>query len=375
MGLRKSVCSGAAIVAVATAGLVAFGGPGAAASVNAHSAGQASVSAAKAAIAPYTGHPTPVPVSIPLPHKLPAGTKFAYLQCVTPVCGIYATLLGDAVHEIGGQLTVVKAGASTEQLQSAFASILSGKPGAIILAGIEPDSVRSQLQQAVASHIPVVSVGIVNSAKYHISAADFGTAQAELAGKLMADWVVANKGSKANVAFYTTPELAFVGYIQSAFKAELGRLCPKCTMRTVDVSVTTFGSTAPETIVSDLQAHPSTNTAVVGVYEAAEGLPAAMQSAGLKETILGFAPTPQNLQDIKSGGLSEGLAYSLPVSAFTLVDEASRLIEHAPLPAGERAGDVSWQFLAKQNLNFNVSQGWAGFTNFATTFAKLWKVG
>ena len=191
----------------------------------------------------------------------------------------------------------------------------------------------------------------------------------------MADWVVANKGPKANVAFYTTPELSFTAYIQSAFKAELSHLCPKCTMRTVDVSVTTFGSTAPETVVSDLQAHPSTNTAVFGVYEAAEGLPAAMQSAGLKVTTLGFAPTPQNLQDIKSGGLTEGLAFSLPITCFMLVDEASRLIEHAPLPAGERAQDVTWQFLAKKNLNFDVSKGWAGYPNFAASFAKLWKLG
>ena len=161
---------GAAIIAAVTAGLVAFGGASAAANARAHAAGQTNVSAAKAAIAPYTGHPTPIPVSTPLPHKLRAGTKFAYLQCVTPVCGIYAELIGAAVHEIGGQLTVVKAGASSQQLQSAFASILSGKPGAIILAGIEPDSVRTQLQQAVRSHIPVVSVGIVNSAHYHISA-------------------------------------------------------------------------------------------------------------------------------------------------------------------------------------------------------------
>lgn len=373
----KSACA-VAVVACATALAVAACGGSTQSSSTAQSlassATGANVAAARAAIAPYTGHPTPLPVDARLPKKLAAGTKLGYLQCVTPVCGIFATLIGAAVHEIGGQLTVVKAGASSQQLQSAFSSILAQRPSAILLAGIEPDSVNAQIQRAVSAGIPMISVGIVNTAQHHISAASFGTAQASLAGRLMADWVVANKGAHANVAFYTTPELTFTSYLASAFTAELKRVCTSCTVRTVDVSATTFGSTAPQTVVSDLQSHPDTSVAVFAVYEAAEGLPAAMRSAGLKATTIGFAPTPQNLQDMKTGGLTAGLAFSLPVTAFMLVDEAARLIEHAPLTAGERAQAVTLQFLTAPDLNFDVSHGWAGYPDFAQRFAKLWNV-
>ena len=46
----------------------------------------ADVAAAQAALAPYIGQSSAFPVTDPLASKLPAGKKFVYLQCSTPIC-------------------------------------------------------------------------------------------------------------------------------------------------------------------------------------------------------------------------------------------------------------------------------------------------
>src|SRR4051812_19773600 len=79
------------------------------------SSGKADQAAAKQNLAPYTGKPSAFPVDTPLPKPLPAGTKLGFLQCVTPVCGIFASALEPAAKTLGAELDIVKAGASADE--------------------------------------------------------------------------------------------------------------------------------------------------------------------------------------------------------------------------------------------------------------------
>lgn len=58
--------------------------------------------------------------------------------------------------------------------------------------------------------------------------------------------------------FYSVPELAFSVVQQNAAVDELTRLCPDCTVRTVNIPASHIASDGPDMIVSDLQAHPET---------------------------------------------------------------------------------------------------------------------
>ncbi|MDQ2739948.1 MAG: hypothetical protein M3Y35_15300, partial [Actinomycetota bacterium] len=60
----------------------------------------ANVTAAKANLDPYTTAPTTFPVTDPLPSKLPAGKKFVFLQCGTPVCAGIGMFVKQAVAGI-----------------------------------------------------------------------------------------------------------------------------------------------------------------------------------------------------------------------------------------------------------------------------------
>ncbi|MDQ2744505.1 MAG: substrate-binding domain-containing protein [Chloroflexota bacterium] len=308
----------------------------------------------------------------PLGKRLPAGTRFVYLQCSTPICGLIRQLNGPAVKTIGGTMTVVASGGTASSQQVAASSALGLKPGAVLLTAITPSEFGASLKRLEAAGIKVTSVGVMNPKPYGIAVSIGGLQTALLAGKLMADWVIVHKGPKANVVFYSTPELSFSSYMQQAFEQELAKNCPSCKARTVPVSVTTFGSTAPQTIANDVASHAGTNVAVFATMEAATGLPAALKTAGISVTTLGFAPSPGNLQDIKTGGLTEGLGLDLPVQQWTQVDATARLLLGEPLLPTEKTGEVPLQFLGQKDITFDPSKGWTGYPNFAQMFAKLW---
>lgn len=333
------------------------------------------VAGAKRVIAPFIGKPSAFPVDEPLPKPLPAGTRIGFLQCVTPVCGVFAQSLAGATRAIGAKLEIVKAGASADALQTAMSSLIEKQPDGLVLPGIEPDSIAKQLAQAKQKRIAMTSNGIMDAEKLGIGGQTTGRPAAELAGKLLAAWTVNRKGAKADIVFYNTPELSFAGPLKDGFTREIKRLCGSCETRYVDLPVGTIGNTAPSKVVSDLQSHLKTNVAAFAVSEASTGLPPALKTAGLKVDTIGFAPGPGGLQDIKSGGITAGLAADLGVTTWTLVDELARVITKTPLTKGERSTVPPLQILEAKDLQFDVSKGWSGYPDFAQRFAKLWKAG
>ena len=364
-----------ATMLVAAAGCGSSSSSGSSTSTGGGASAAADTAAARKTIAPYLGKPSPFPVDKPLTKPLASGTRLGFLQCVTPVCGVFAQALAPATKTIGARLDVVKAGASASELQSAMSSLIAKRPTGLIIPGIEPATVAGQFRQARKAGITMVANGIMGADRYGIEAQTLGRPAAELAGRLMAGWTIDRKGAKAQTVFYNTPELSFSAPVKDGFAAEMKRLCASCAVRYVDVPIATIGSTAPAQVVSDLQSHPKSNVLVFASSEASTGLPAALGTAGLKPDTMGFAPGPANLQDIKAGRVTAGLAADLPTLIWTLVDEMARLLNKSPLTAGERSTIPVMQIVTAKDLDYDVSKGWSGYPDFAKRFAKLWKVG
>jgi ribose transport system substrate-binding protein len=326
------------------------------------------------ALAPYIGKSSDFPVTDPLASKLPAGKKFVYLQCSTPICAEVGGLLQAAVKAIGGKMTVVNAGATATTAQAAAASALALKPDAVILGAIDPALFGSGLKTLANAGVKLVSLQVDKDVTpYGITFNYLGVNLSQRNGTLLADWVIANEGAKANAVIYTLPALDISAPVQAAFQAEMTKNCPACTVRVVPIDVSTIGTTAPSTVVTDLEAHPNTNVAVFVSLSAAAGLPAALKAAGISSVkTVGFGPTAGNLQDIKDGALTAALDIDFPVSTWTAVDAAARLIEGGQPTASEQAGDVPEEFLAQKDITFNPNIGWSAYPDFAQRFAALW---
>jgi ribose transport system substrate-binding protein len=336
--------------------------------------GTADVASATQAVAPYIGKPSPFPVTEPL-NKIPAGSKVAFMDCGTPICALFWQIIEPAGKTMGIDISRVQAGSSADTVSSAFDTVVSQKPDGVIVTSIDPRLWQSQLKQLQDANIPVVSTGIVDAADFGIKSPQYAQPESERDGALMADYVAANLGADSKVAFYDVPELTFTGVVGEAFTAELGKVCPDCAVRTVHIPVATIGNTAPNQIVSDLQANPDTTVAAFATDEVETGLPAALNTAGIKVKTIGNSPGPTNLQYLKDGQETVALGVDLPVLTWTLVDQMAREITGQELGGDEAKGLTDVQFLTQKDIVFDPSQGWTGYPDFAQRFAKLWGVG
>jgi ribose transport system substrate-binding protein len=336
----------------------------------------AALARAKAAIAPYTGHPSAFPVTDPLTKKLPKGAVIDFMDCGTPVCALFRQLVTPAAKAMGVQLKVIKAGATADSVNAAFNSVAQQKPAAVINTALDPIEWQQALQKLKAEKIPIATTGVVDGAKYGLTTYPnsvlFGYDVSDLSGKLQADWVYVHYGNKANVQFNWVPELSFSAVIRDGFVKELKSLCPDCKVHLLKIPVATLGNKAPQLIVSDLQANPDTNVVVGSNSEQLIGLPAALGTAGLKVGTLGGASSPVNLQYIKNGQQTADIALDLPVLSWSLLDAAVRGATGQPITGLEAKGLPPEQFLAKEDITFDPSKGWTGYPDFAQRFVKLW---
>ena len=333
----------------------------------------ANVSAAQARIAPFTGAPSDFPVTDPLSKPLPPGKAFVFLQCSTPFCALAGKGLQAAVAGVGGKFTALNAGATAQTSQAAASSALAMRPD-VVFVTVDPSLYGDGLRKLSDAGVKVVSISITKDVRQSgVTFNYIGEDEIAEDGRLMADWVVAKQGNKADVVFYGLPTFDFSKPLEQAFRDELKKNCPSCGLRTSSIDVATIGTTAPHTVVTDLQAHPSTNVAVFSSLQIAAGLPAEMKAANLSVTTIGRGPTPQNLQDIKNGAITAGLAIDTPVSVWTAVDAAARLILGGQPTDSEQAGDLDKQFLTQKDLTFDPTNGWVGYPDYAQRFARLWR--
>jgi ribose transport system substrate-binding protein len=372
-GGGSSSSSGGSTEAASNTGSEAEGGTEAGGS---EGGGSADVAAAEKAVAEFTGKPSPFPVDEPLKEKMPSDTKILYMQCGSPICQLQWSMVEAAGKAMGVETKQIKAGSQASEIANAFDTAVAEEPDAVLVPAIEPSLFRTQLEELQENGVTVVTSGVVDPQEYGIEYADFSRPSVENTGKLLAAKAVAQKGDEANVAYYAVPELAFIGVQQEAFEAEMENLCPECSVRVIDIPLSTVGNTAPNRIVSDLQQNPDTNMAVFSTNEMAEGLPAAMKTAGIEgvET-WGFGSTPANLQDIKEGGLTGALENDLPVDVWTYVDEAARGIlgqELSPAEKTEEPPVPDVQFLEQKDITFNPEHGWTGYPEYEEKFAELW---
>jgi ribose transport system substrate-binding protein len=338
------------------------------------SGGGADVTAAESAITPFIGKPSDFPVTEPL-EKVPTGAQIAFVDCGTPVCALFWELIQPAGQTMGVEISRIRAGQSADTVSAAFDTIVSQKPDGVIVTSINPQLWQNQLTELQDAGIPVVTTGIADAADYGIESPQASQPEQQRDGALLADYIVANFAGEGEIALYTVPELTLTAPFAESFSAEIEKICPDCSVRMVDVPVATIGNTAPNMIVSDLQANPDTAVAAFALDEVQNGLPAAMQTAGIDIPTIGYAPTPTNLQYIQEGQQDATLATDLPVLIWTTLDQVAREMAGQELSGGESEGLTVIQFLTQEDITFDPSMGWTGYPDFAERFAKLWGVG
>lgn len=368
---RSHTLSGVVAVGLAMA-LAACGSAPSASSPDASGTPTADMARAQATVAPLIGHPTAFPINTPLA-RTARGKRIAYMDCGSPICGLFYSISQPAAQALGMNLTRIKAGLTADSVAAAFDSVVQSGYDGVFVPAIQPSLWQRGLDQLVAAKIPVVTSGIVGADPAKVAVGMLADAGVDRAGKELASYVVTKTAGKTDVVFYSTPEIAFNPVMEKSFAAEMTSLCPGCKVRSVDVPAATLGSRAPALISDDLQAHPGTTTAVFAEAGQTSGLPSALKTAGIDIQTLAAFPDPQALQLIKAGDIDAGLGIDIPVVAWTLMDSLARLTTGQKLAAGADQDIPPVQLLTKADLTGDISQGWTGYPDFPARFTALWK--
>ena len=331
----------------------------------------AALAEAKAEIAKFIGRPSPFPVTEKLKELPPKGSKVAMLLGGTPVGAILAEAAEEAEKPLGVDVITIKAGPSPP------GAVRCGCGGGDLRpryrCGGEPGTFGQADQRTRAGRDPDVTVGELDTEQYGIKNPQAAGPWAEQNGRLMADYVAAEFGTESNVVFYGVPELGFSAVEEEAFNKQLEKVCPECAVRSVGITIEEIGTTAPNTVVSDLQANPETNVTVYAAAEDLIGVPQALSAAGIDVKSIGINPPPTVLQYIKEGKVAVGLSTDLPVASWQQMDQVAREIIGQPElsgPASEGLQDT--QFLRPQDITLDPSKGWTGYPDYKERFEKLW---
>jgi ribose transport system substrate-binding protein len=319
----------------------------------------------------YLDAPSTFPVSEPLA-KSPAGTRIAYMDCGTPICALFYTLIEGPAAQLGIEVTRLDAGQSADTVSTAFDTAAAGGFDGVFVPGISPALWEKGLADLTAAGIPVVTTGMTGGDAEQIALRQMSEVAVTRAADAMAGYVVSKHGADVDLVLYQTPELNFTTLFAERFSTTLDELCDGCNVRLVDIPVATLGNTATTMISDDLQAHPETVTALFSVGEQANGLAATLKTAGIDRELIAFIPTPDTLQQVKDGDVDAVLGLDLPIIAWTTIDTLAKLMTGQEMETFTHDDNPVMQFLSAADLPGDVSQGWTGYPDFPDRFAALW---
>lgn len=332
----------------------------------------APVSQAESFLEPYLGTVSEFPVTVPL-ETLPTGKSVVFIRPNDPTALSYQPYLEDAMDLLGIKLTAIDAGTSAADFVAAANSAIQLAPDAIMLLAIDPAQVSGAIKSMTDAKIPVFGIGLSGAADYDMIQI-VGDPWYELSGQGLANFVYLDEGDEADVTFYNLAELAYSRVLRDAFEAEFEALCPDCGFRSVDVPLATVGSTAPNQIVSDLEANPSTNYVVLSAGATGIGLPSALERAGIDVNVVDNAPTVLNLQYLRDGQEAAVFGFQDSVYIFTAADAVAKHITGQELDPGEQPDqiNVSAGILRPEDVTFDPEEGWLPYPDYVDRFKTLW---
>jgi ribose transport system substrate-binding protein len=264
------------------------------------------------------------------------GRKIFEIPITSEVPFIAAVEMGmrQAAEEVGAELIVYPNQGEPSQWAQGIRTAIAERADAILLLAQNPELVGPQIRQAEAAGIPVIVLRTTGEGE---SCPRVGTACVpapfEQAGRLEADWVIADSGGTANILVITSNDARSTRPLLNGLMAELAEKCPRCEAHFVDVPIPEWANRVRTEVQSALVRDPEINY-VIPIYDSMSqyAVPAIRAARATERVrISTFNGTPFVLgmlqeDDVVAMDVGENLAWV----GWASMDQAFRVI------AGER---------------------------------------
>lgn len=303
--------------------------------------------------------------------SLPASSSVAFVNTVDQAMGGYAKALGIKYVDYPNQQQ------QSQWVQGLNQAIGSQVSAIDLVAGIPPDQLAPQIQQAKSAGIPTIDTNERDASQATVPyVAAYAFAPFKLAGQLMSDWAVQQTQGKANILLVTSNADTSSAAVQSGVTTELKSVCPSCSLSTVNVNPTDWATKLQTTVEGSLSSNPNINYILPVFDSMAEFIAPAIVASGKSGQvhIASFNGTPAILDMIRTGNVvTMDVGENTSDVAAAGLDQIMRVMLHKP--AGNDVINV--RIMDKSNVNEAgvPAVSGKGYGNaFITGYAKTWGV-
>jgi ribose transport system substrate-binding protein len=296
-----------------------------------------------------------------------------------PSCQDNEPYLQDALDELGWELTITTYDSAAPG--SAFQQAIDSGVDYIATSGLPMAAIEEQVGLAKAAGVPIFEVyasdepaGEENGLYSQIGGSD----SAGVSSDLLADWVIDDSGSAADVLFVTIRDFPILVDEEDAVMAAFEDRCDDCSVEALPVTIDDLGAgEVPQQVASYLQSNPDVAYVWFSFSNLSLGVSDALDGAGLLEgkKLVGLQAEEPQVQEIVDGTNAAWTAIPHPYSMWVLADQMAR---HATgVWSAEQAASASvlpaWVLespdVAEGLLSSN---GWPGPEGFEDSFKALW---
>lgn len=303
--------------------------------------------------------------------SLPASSSVAFVNTVDQAMAGYAKALGLKYVDYPNQQQ------QSQWVQGVNQAIGSQASAIDLVAGIPPDQLAAQLQQAKSAGIPTIDTNERDSTQPTVPyVAAYAFAPFKLAGQLMADWAVQQTQGKANILLVTSNADTSSAAVQGGVTGELKSVCASCSLSTVNVNPTDWATKLQTTVEGSLSSNPNINYILPVFDSMAQFIAPAIEASGKdgQVHVASFNGTPAILDMIRTGNVvTMDVGENTSDVAAAGLDQIMRVLLHQP--AGRDVINV--RIMDKSNVNEAgvPAVSGKGFGNaFITGYAKTWGV-
>ena len=342
-------------------------------STKSSSGGGAGIATAQERLKPFKAAPTEITLKEPLKGAPPAGKTLVMLGTNDP----NNQKLQKSLKELAGlakwnYAVVSYDPANPATFNAAIDTAITKKANYVAEAGIPlTPAMIKKVQDAGAKwvltsvHPAEVKDPIIVDANAY--------ANDELMGKVLADFFVSDSKGKGNVVIEHVPAYPILEGFTDGFQAEVKELCPDCRVKIQDITIPDLtAGKVPSVMVSALRSNPDANYLAFDVGPFANGIDAALASAGLssKVKVIGQAADEAGIAALQSGKHLAWTGFDPVYSTYVMMDAMFRDSLGMPIDV-KASGLQTTQLLTKDNVG-DIAGKWGEPKDALDQFKKLW---
>jgi ribose transport system substrate-binding protein len=332
---KASLCAplAIAVLALAACGGDDGGGGGGAATAPDSAATKAGVVHAKAQIEKFRAAPSFQPPGPAFDaHKVATGKTLLSIPASSSIP--FVQTIQNGMKSISGQLGMhfidwPNQGKPVQWVQGMNQAIDRKADVINLLAGINPGALGPQIAKAEGAGASVVASHLYDVNQPATNGADSVSIYYEQAGRLLADWVIAKTGGKADVLAVTINEVVSTKPMMTGINDEFAKHCGSgCKVSSINTAIADVATRIQPQVQSALVKDPKINY-VIALYDSAEApfVVAGIRQASAKGRVkvVTFNGTPSVLEMVKAGDVEMDVGESLDWISYGIMDQVMRL--------------------------------------------------